>query len=62
VLVVLRILGLAVVIALAVTVLAWAVTGDRKWLRLAWQIFKYAVFVLAFVLILFAGEELFHAQ
>ena len=57
----LRILGLAVVIALGVTVLAWAVTGDRKWLRLAWQIFKYAVFGLAFVLLLFAGEALFHA-
>lgn len=59
--VVLRILGLAVVIALGVTVLAWAFTGDRKWLRLAWQIFKYAVFGLAFVLLLFAGEALFHA-
>ena len=57
----LRILGLAVVIALGVTVLAWAVTGDRKWLRLAWQIFKYAVFGLAFILVLFAGEALFHA-
>jgi hypothetical protein len=61
VIVVLRILGLAVVIALGVTVLAWAFTGDRKWLRLAWQIFKYAVFGLAFVLLLFAGEALFHA-
>jgi heme O synthase-like polyprenyltransferase len=57
----LRILGLAVALALAVTVLAWAFTGDRKWLRLAWRIFKYAVFALAFVLILFAGEALFHA-
>jgi cell division protein FtsW (lipid II flippase) len=57
----LRVLGLAVVIALAVTVLAWAFTGDRKWLRLAWRIFKYAVFVLAFVLVLFAGEAVLHA-
>jgi hypothetical protein len=57
----LRIVGLAVAIALAVTVLAWAFTGDRKWLRLAWRIFKYAVFALAFVLVLFAGEALFHA-
>jgi uncharacterized membrane protein YhfC len=61
VIVALRILGLAVAIALGVTVLAWAFTGDRKWLHLAWQIFKYAVFGLAFVLILFAGEALFHA-
>jgi cell division protein FtsW (lipid II flippase) len=58
----LRILGLAVVIALGATVLAWVFTGDRKWLRLAWRIFKYAVFVLAFVLVLFAGEALFHAE
>jgi len=62
VLVALRVLGLAVAVALAVTVLAWAFTGDRKWLRLAWRIFKYAVFVLAFVLVLFAAEELLHAE
>jgi hypothetical protein len=57
----LRAIGLAVALALAVTVLAWAFTGDRKWLRLAWRIFKYAVFALALVLVLFAGEALFHA-
>jgi heme O synthase-like polyprenyltransferase len=57
----LRAIGLAVALALVVTVLAWAFTGERKWLRLAWRIFKYAVFALAFVLVLFAGEALFHA-
>jgi len=62
VLVALRILGLVVVVALAVTVIAWAFTGDRKWLRLGWRVFKYAVFVLAFVLVLFAAEELFHTE
>jgi cell division protein FtsW (lipid II flippase) len=62
VLAVLRIVGLAVAIALAVTVLGWVFTGDRKWLRMSWLIFKYAVFVLAFVLLLFAGEALFHAE
>jgi hypothetical protein len=61
VLVVLRLLGLAVAIALALTVAAWLFTGDRKWLRLAWRIFKYAVYGLAFVLVLFAAEALFHA-
>ena len=59
---VLRIVGLAVAIALAVTVLAWAFTGERKWLSAAWLIFKYAVFGLALVLVLFAGEALFHAE
>jgi heme O synthase-like polyprenyltransferase len=62
VLVALRIIGLAVVIALGVTVLAWAFTGEQKWLRLAWRIFRFAVFGLAFVLILFAAEALFHAR
>jgi hypothetical protein len=61
VLVVLRILGLALAAALATTVLAWTFTGDRKWLRLAWRIFKYGVYALAFVLLMFAGEALFHA-
>lgn len=60
-LIVLRIVGLAVVIALGLTITAWVVTGDRKWLRLAWQIFKYAVFGLTVVMALFAAEALFHA-
>ena len=60
-LVVLRIVGFAVAIALGLTVTAWVATGDRKWLRLTWQIFKFAVYGLAFVLVLFAAEALFHA-
>ena len=59
--VLLRIVGLALVAMLAASVLAWMFTGDRKWLRLAWQIFKYGVYALAFVLLMFAGEALFHA-
>ena len=59
--VLLRIVGLALVAALAAAVLAWMFTGDRKWLRLAWQIFKYGVYALALVLLMFAGEALFHA-
>lgn len=60
-LVVLRIVGLAVAAVLGVTVLAWLVTGDRKWLRIAWVVFKYAVFALALILALFAGEALLEA-
>jgi cell division protein FtsW (lipid II flippase) len=59
--VVLRILALAAVLALGVSVLAWLLTGDRRWLRIAWQVFKYAVFGLALILLLFAGEALLHA-
>ena len=55
---VLRVVGLAVVIVLAFSVIAWLVTGERKWLRRAWLIFKYAVFVLAALLLLFAAEAL----
>lgn len=57
-LIALRIIGLAVVIALAFTMVAWLVTRERRWLRIAWLIFKYAVFGMAFVLLLFAGEAL----
>ena len=61
-LIALRIIGLTVVIALGICVLAWVFTGDRKWLRIAWRVFKYAVFGVVLVLILFAGEALFHAE
>lgn len=57
-LIALRVIGLAVVIALAFTMVAWLVTREPRWLRLTWLIFKYAVFVLVFVLLLFAGEAL----
>ena len=60
-LIALRIIGLAVVIALTFTMVAWLVTRERRWLRLTWLIFKYAVFGLAFVLLLFAGESLWRA-
>ncbi len=57
-LIALRIIGLAVVIALAFAMLAWLLTRERRWLRLAWNIFKYAVFGFALVLLLFAAEAL----
>jgi|RhiMethySRZTD1v2_1073278.scaffolds.fasta_scaffold725711_2 heme O synthase-like polyprenyltransferase len=55
---VLRIAVLAVAIALAITTLAWLLTGDARWRRLTWQVFKYAVFALTVILLLFAGEAL----
>lgn len=55
---VLRIAVVAVAIVLAVCVLAWLLTGNPRWRRLAWQVFKYAVFALAAILLLFAGEAL----
>ena len=60
-LIVLRLAGLAAAAGLAALVLAWLFTGEAKWLRRAWLLFKYSVFVLAFVLLLFAGEALLRA-
>jgi len=57
---VLRILGLAVALALGATVLACLLTGDRRWLRIAWSIFRYAAYGLLLILLLFAGEALLH--
>ncbi len=54
----LRIIGLATAIALGVTVMLWAFTGERKWLHLAWRIFKYALFVVLLVLLLIFAERL----
>ena len=55
---VLRIAVLVVAVVLAVSLLAWLLTGDPRWRRTAWQVFKYAVFALAGILLLFAGEAL----
>lgn len=53
-----RILGLLVAVALGGCVLMYFATGERKYLRSAWLIFKYAVFLAAFVLLLMFGERL----
>jgi hypothetical protein len=55
---VLRVAVLAVAIALAATMLAWLVTGDARWRRYSWLVFKYAVFALTAILVLFAAEAL----
>jgi hypothetical protein len=55
---VLRVAVVAVAIVLGFTVLAWLLTGDPRWRRIAWSVFKYSVFVLLGILILFAGEAL----
>ena len=57
---VLRIAVIAVAIALAFTTLAWLITSDSRWKRTGWLVFKYSVFGLAAILVLFAGEALLH--
>jgi hypothetical protein len=53
-----RIVGLLTAIALGTSVLLWLMTGERKWLTVAWRIFKVAVFVVLLILLLFLGERL----
>lgn len=53
-----RILGLLVAAALGVCVLMYMVSGERKYLRYAWQTFKYALFLSVLVLLLLFGERL----
>ena len=55
---VLRVAVLAAAIAIAVSVLAWLLTGEPRWKRLAWQVFKASVFGLLAILLLFAAESL----
>jgi len=55
---VLRVAVLVVAVLIAFSVLAWLLTGEPRWKRLAWRSFKVSVFVLLAVLLLFAGEAL----
>ena len=57
---VLRVAVVAVAIALGITVLVWLLTGEPRWRRLSWQIFRVSVFGLLAILLLFAGEALLH--
>jgi hypothetical protein len=55
---VLRVAVLAAAIALAFTTLAWVLTRDPRWKRRSWLVFKYSVFGILVLLLLFAGEAL----
>jgi hypothetical protein len=53
-----RVLGLAVATALGACVLLYLATGERRYLRYAWQIFKVALYLFVLVLLLILGERL----
>jgi hypothetical protein len=55
---VVRIVGLLLAIALGVCMLLWLATGERKWLRLGWGLFKAALFAFVLILLLMFGEHL----
>ena len=55
---VVRIVGLLVAIALGVCVLLWVVTGERRWLLHGWTLFKVALVFVAIFLVFLFGERL----
>ena len=54
----LRIVGFLVLLAIGGSIAMYVVTRDRRWLRFAWQAFKYALIVVAIVLAFLALERL----
>lgn len=59
---VVRIAGVLVAIALAACVVLWLATDDRKWLRYAWNLFRIALVLLVGFLLLLFAERLLVAQ
>ncbi len=57
-LVALRIIGFIVLIAVGGSVATYLFTQDRRWLRFAWQVFKYSLLVVATVLAFLFLERL----
>ena len=55
---VLRVVGVLVAIALGACLLLWAVSGERKWLIYAWNVFRGALFLVVLILLLMLGERL----
>jgi hypothetical protein len=54
----LRIIGFLVVLAIGASIALYLITQDRRWLRVAWQVFKYALIVAAVVLAFLVLERL----
>jgi hypothetical protein len=53
-----RVLGLLTAIALGALVLLYMASGNRRYLSLAWATFRYALFVVILVMLLFVFERL----
>jgi hypothetical protein len=58
VLLVLRIVAYVAVILIGASLAAFLFTRDRRFLRFAWQVFKYGLLFAAVVLALYALERL----
>lgn len=57
----LRVLGLLVAVAIGGCVLMYLLTAERRYLRTAWLTFRYALYLFVFVLLLILGERLLEA-
>jgi hypothetical protein len=55
---VVRIAGVLVAIALGLCVLLWGVTGERRWLLYALAVFRGALLLVVLFLLLMLGERL----
>jgi len=55
---VIRILAVLVAIAIGACVVLWLFTGERRWLRHAWNLFRIALVLLVAFLLLLFGERL----
>ena len=53
----LRVVAVLVAIALGACIVLWLFTRDRRYLRYAWRVFQFAVYMLLAVLALFALER-----
>lgn len=53
-----RLLGLLVAVALGSLVLMYLTSGERRYLSYAWRLFKYSLFLAVFVLVLIFAERL----
>ncbi len=56
--VILRILGALLVVTLGASILVFATTRDKRWLRFAWQTFKAGLIISLILVILFFMERL----
>ncbi|MBI2308748.1 MAG: hypothetical protein HYU78_15780 [Rhodocyclales bacterium] len=54
---ILRLLAVLVVIAVAGGVIAYLLTGDKKYVRFSWRVFRYALIVALLVFALMVLER-----
>jgi len=56
--IVLRIVGFLVLLTVGASIVTAFVTGDRRWLRFAWQVTKFAAVLAGVAMALFVLERL----